>query len=114
MIVYTSSTTDPYTDGSLSVMLNQNQSDLDTEIGNTNYDIGHVFGAMGGGGLASARRPQVWPPMAQPVNSIIRWCRYWSRMLALLRPGGQITTCPSGHCPFKQPKPPGNSTPASW
>ncbi|MDQ3040761.1 MAG: M12 family metallo-peptidase, partial [Acidobacteriota bacterium] len=56
MIIYTDPTTDPYTNGSGSTMLGENQSNLDTVIGTANYDIGHVF-STGGGGIAGIRVP---------------------------------------------------------
>jgi hypothetical protein len=55
-IIYTNAATDPYTASDQGIMLNENQLNLDTVIGNSNYDIGHVFGnGFGsGGGLASS------------------------------------------------------------
>ena len=52
-IIYTDALHDPYTNGDTDKMIDENQSNLDTEIGGANYDIGHVFGT-GTGGLASA------------------------------------------------------------
>ncbi len=52
VIVYTNAATDPYTDGTPSTMLNENQTNLTAVIGAANYDIGHVFGGSGGGGIA--------------------------------------------------------------
>ncbi len=43
---------DPYNNTNPNQLLTQNQSNLDTVIGSTNYDIGHVF-TTGGGGLAA-------------------------------------------------------------
>lgn len=48
--IYTDAATDPYS-GSTSTMLKENQTALDTMIGNENYDVGHVF-TTGDGGVA--------------------------------------------------------------
>ncbi len=50
-IIYTNPNTDPYSNDVANTLLTQNQSNLNTVIGNANYDIGHVAGT-GGGGLA--------------------------------------------------------------
>ncbi|HEX5735104.1 MAG TPA: zinc-dependent metalloprotease family protein [Blastocatellia bacterium] len=52
-IIYTNPAADPYTEGDTFALISQNQVNLDNVIGNANYDIGHVFGAFGGGGRAN-------------------------------------------------------------
>src|ERR1044071_3702626 len=49
-LIFTDTTTDGYSSGSISLLLSQNQNKLDTVIGTGNYDIGHVFdGNLSGG-----------------------------------------------------------------
>ncbi|HRP94014.1 MAG: T9SS type A sorting domain-containing protein [Ignavibacteriaceae bacterium] len=50
-VIYTNSSTDPYSNNNGSAMLSQNISNLNSVIGSANYDIGHVF-STGGGGVA--------------------------------------------------------------
>lgn len=47
-VIFADQASDPYT-GNHSSMINQNQTTLNTIIGNANYDIGHVVVTLGGG-----------------------------------------------------------------
>lgn len=52
-LIYTNASTDPYAPSSqMSLWNNQLQSTLTSVIGEANYDVGHLFGASGGGGNA--------------------------------------------------------------
>ncbi|WP_339888837.1 reprolysin-like metallopeptidase [uncultured Flavobacterium sp.] len=52
-VIYTSASTDPYSaSSSMSNWNSQLQSTLTSVIGEANYDVGHLFGASGGGGNA--------------------------------------------------------------
>lgn len=57
-IIYTNPNNDPYTNNDPSALLSQNQTNIDSVIGNNNYDVGHVF-STGGGGLAYVGVPCV-------------------------------------------------------
>ena len=55
ILIYTNAATDPYSPSSVGANGAWNlelQRDLTAKIGNANYDIGHLFGASGGGGNA--------------------------------------------------------------
>ncbi|WP_293891420.1 reprolysin-like metallopeptidase [Flavobacterium sp.] len=53
LVIYTNASTDPYSaSSSMSQWNSQLQSTLTSVIGEANYDIGHLFGATGGGGNA--------------------------------------------------------------
>ncbi|MGQ0620973.1 MAG: Calx-beta domain-containing protein [Panacagrimonas sp.] len=55
-IVYTNASGDPYDNDDGVAMLSQNQTNITSVIGSTNYDIGHVF-STGGGGVANLEVP---------------------------------------------------------
>jgi hypothetical protein len=49
LIVYTSTGSDPYTNGNPGAMISENQANVTSVIGTSNFDIGHVFGTNSGG-----------------------------------------------------------------
>jgi len=51
-IIYTSASTDPYTNEDAVAMVDENIININSVIGNSQYDIGHVFGTGNTGGLA--------------------------------------------------------------
>ncbi|MEZ4736231.1 MAG: M12 family metallo-peptidase [Caldilineaceae bacterium] len=69
-ILYTNPSTDPYTNNNPSALLDQNQTTIDSVIGNANYDVGHVF-STGGGGLAYLGVPCVtgWKALGETGSS---------------------------------------------
>ncbi len=51
-LIYLNSQSDPYTNADAYAMIQENIANLDAVIGVNNYDIGHLFGGAGTGGLA--------------------------------------------------------------
>lgn len=49
LLIYTNGGSDPYSNGNASAMLGENQTNVTSVIGGSNYDIGHVFGTNSGG-----------------------------------------------------------------
>ncbi len=56
LLIFLNGQTDPYTNDEGDIMLDENQKTINTIIGISNYDIGHVF-STAGGGIASLRSP---------------------------------------------------------
>ena len=55
-IIFLDGATDPFTNDDGSVLIDESQSVIDSNIGLSNYDIGHTF-STGGGGLAQLYSP---------------------------------------------------------
>lgn len=75
-IIYTDPATDPYSGGSSTRVLDENQINLDRVIGEANYDVGHVF-TTGGGGVAalnsvcaSGRKARGLSGLSQPIGDV--------------------------------------------
>jgi len=58
-LIYINPATDPYTNNDQIAMLEENHNNCNAVIGNTNYDIGHVWGYTGGSGGGIAASPSV-------------------------------------------------------
>ena len=69
-VIYLDAATDNITDGNASTMINEVQTICDNEIGNDNYDIGHIF-SIGGDGLAGLGVVCVDGSKARGVTGIV-------------------------------------------
>ena len=74
-VVYPDATTDPYTPTNQSLMLTQNQTNLDAVVGSGNYDLGHVIdyapAGTSGGGLGALGSTCDNASKAQGVSQVI-------------------------------------------
>ncbi|WP_121666669.1 zinc-dependent metalloprotease [Mesonia aquimarina] len=52
LIIYLNPNTDPFTNSNPGILINESQTEINSTIGNSNYDIGHTF-STGAGGLAA-------------------------------------------------------------
>jgi hypothetical protein len=52
--IYDDPDTDPFTGNDVGLMLGENQADLDANVGDANYDVGHIFSQGGSGGKANS------------------------------------------------------------
>lgn len=70
LIIYTNPNGDPFTNDDPGALLDENQTIIDSIIGNNNYDVGHVF-STGGGGLAALGVPCVtgWKAQGETGSS---------------------------------------------
>ena len=72
-VVYTNSSTDPFSNGSAGTMANQNRDNMNEVIGSANFDVGHVFGTAGSGlaylnGPCGSNKARAVTAIANPVG----------------------------------------------
>ena len=73
IVIYTNSMTDPFTNGNASMMISENMTNMNSEIGSSNFDIGHLFGTSGAGlaylnGPCGSNKAGATSAVANPVG----------------------------------------------
>lgn len=85
-IIFFDEATDAYDDNDLGQMINANQTVLAQNIGSANFDIGHVFGRIFGGGVVGlAQLAQVCRPFKARGGSCLDYPKndpYWIDIVA--------------------------------
>lgn len=71
-LVFTDSSTDGFTNNDIELLLTENQSKIDEIIGSDNYDVGHIFGTVGGG-LAQVGAVCVDDFKAQGASTVVHF-----------------------------------------
>ncbi|ODB84810.1 hypothetical protein A3194_04155 [Candidatus Thiodiazotropha endoloripes] len=76
-IIYTDASSDPYTHtpSGIPTMLTENQQNLDFTLGADSYDIGHLFGILGGGlasvgSVCQSFKAQAYTGTSEPDNDV--------------------------------------------
>jgi hypothetical protein len=76
-IIYTDADSDPYTHtpSGIPTMLTENQQNLDFTLGSDSYDIGHLFGILGGGlasigSVCQSFKAQAYTGTSQPDSDV--------------------------------------------
>lgn len=73
LLIYTDSSSDPFTNGNASLMIDENRDNTNLVIGSANYDIGHLFGTAGSGlaylnGPCGANKARAVSAIGNPIG----------------------------------------------
>lgn len=72
-VIYTDGSTDPFTNGNASLMIDENKANMNAVIGSANFDVGHLFGTSGAGlaylnGPCGSNKARATSAIANPMG----------------------------------------------